>query len=296
MAIFINNKNIILKDYLKEQFESSTEALFALAFIRQSGVNMLIPFIEKFIQRGNSISIIFANDFGATESEAVRTLKEVGVRLKYYYNPKTSFHIKSYIFKNSNYGLAIIGSSNLSASGLSTGKEWNVCVKSDETDFTTIIQEYEQLWKSEYSQDISDQILIKLENQIQSEEMKITLHEEDQYPQLPKSIYIDSLIKNKLNYIVTRKPSYHPTWFFQVYESQLIRRYQRGDFYVVVICDSNSENEKIFAIPYDYLKVNILPYAHIENNDRYLFNVNKKTFVFNWSRNVKMDGYKFLLK
>ncbi|HOI29809.1 MAG TPA: phospholipase D-like domain-containing protein [Melioribacteraceae bacterium] len=296
MVTFIDNKNILLKDFLKEQFDNSVEALCALAFIRQSGVNMLIPFIEKFIERGNSVSIIFANDFGATEAEAIRTLKEVGVKLKYYSNPRTSFHIKSYIFKKSNYGLAIIGSSNLSASGLSSGKEWNVCVKSDEINFVTILQEYEQLWASEYSKDISDQILSKLESQIQSDELKVTLHEEDQYPQPSKLININSSKDNKLNYVITRKPSYHTTWFFQIYKNQLNRRYQRGEFFVVVICDLNSEYERVFAIPYSYLKENVLPYAHLENNDRYLFNVNKSTYVFNWSRNVKMDGRKFLIK
>lgn len=296
MVTFIDNKNILLKDLLKQQFENSIEALFALAFIRQSGVNMLIPYIEKFIERGNSISILFANDFGASEAEAIRTLKEVGVRLKFYSNPNSSFHIKSYIFKKSNYSLAIIGSSNLSASGLSSGKEWNVCVKSDEIDFAIILNEYEQLWTSEFSKDISDQILSRLESQNQSDELKVTLHEEDQYPEPSQLININTLRDSKLNYVVTRKPSYQSTWFFQIYKNQLSRRYQRGEFFIVVICDMNSESEKVFAIPYSYLKENILPYAHLENNDRYLFNVSKSQYIFNWSRNVKMDGNKFLIK
>ena len=296
MVTFIDNKTILLKDLLKQQFEDSIEALFALAFIRQSGVNMLIPYIEKFIERSHSVSILFANDFGATEAEAIKTLQEVGVRLRYYSNPHTSFHIKSYIFKKSNYGLTIIGSSNLSASGLSSGKEWNVCVKSDEIDFATILNEYKQLWSSEFSTDISDDILSRLENQSQSNELKLTLHEEDQYPKPSQAININLLKDRELNYVVTRKPSYQTTWFFQVVKNQLQIRYQRGDFFVVVICDLNSEKEKIFAIPYNYLNENILPYAYLEKNDRYLFNVNKKTYIFNWSRNVKMDGRKFLIK
>jgi len=67
MVIFIDNKTTLLKDILKEQFSNSTEALFGLAFIRQSGVNMFIPFIERFIQSGKKVSILFANDFGASE-------------------------------------------------------------------------------------------------------------------------------------------------------------------------------------------------------------------------------------
>ena len=99
------------------------------------------------------------------------------------------------------------------------------------------------------------------------------------------------------DYVVSRSLNDdEPTWFFQVMKSKLMKLSMKGPFNIVVICDIGAPSQVVFSIPYAYFKENIEHHAHLEANGRYLFNVNKVTYEFNWSRNVKMDGKKFLAK
>ncbi len=296
MIEFVDNHLKSLRDVLKYHLSDSTEALFALAFIRQSGLNMIVADVEAIIQRGGKVSILFANDFGATEAEAITILKEVGVRLRYFSKPNTSFHLKAYLLKKANSAIAIIGSSNLSASGLTTGAEWSLCASSDQLNFASILLEFERLWDSDSSQDVTDELISRLANQPQSEDLRTTIHEEDRYP-TPELVQDSMSVLNAPNsYVVRRERDNRPNWFFQVYKGQLDSYSSRGPFNVVAVCDSLSPDQVVFSMPYSYLKENILPFAHLESDGRYLFNINKATYTFNWSRSVKMDGHKFLLK
>lgn len=296
MIEFIDNHSKKLRDALKLHLSDSTEVFFALAFIRQSGLNMIFADIEAIIQRGGKVTVLFANDFGATESEAITTLKELGVRLKFFSKTNISFHLKAYLFKKATSAVAIIGSSNLSASGLTTGAEWSLCANSDQIDFASILLEFQRLWDSDASDEVTDEIISRLAKQAQSESLRRTIHEEDRYPTPGPRVDIRSVLDNPNNYIVKRKRDNRPNWFFQVYRHQLIYRSAHGPFNVVAVCNNLSSDQKVFSIPYSYLNENILPFAHLELNDRYLFNINKETYTFNWSRGVKMDGHKFILK
>jgi HKD family nuclease len=296
MVDFIDNDSICLRDVLKLHLSDSDEALFALAFIRQSGVNMIFPELLKMIQRGGKVSILFANDFGATEAEAIVSLREIGVQLRYYSKPNSSFHIKAYLFKKPISCMAVIGSSNLSASGLSSGSEWNVCINSNEINYSTLLSEYQKLWSSEYSKQVTDETIRHLEIEASTEKYKSTILEEDQYPITESVIDVQAVINDRNNYPVRRKPHKGANSFFQIYQDELTKKGKNGDFNIVVACNYQASNQIVFSIPYSYLKENILPFAHRENNGRYLFNVNKNTHLFLWNRGIKMDGQKFILK
>lgn len=65
--------------------------------------------------------------------------------------------------------------------------------------------------------------------------------------------------------------------------------------YLIVICDSGVETERVFAIPYSYLRREVLPKADLYKGSRYYFNVNKINFEFNWQHGVRMNGTPFLI-
>ncbi len=296
MIEFVDNHSKSLRDVLKLHLSDSTEALFALAFIRQSGLNMIVSDVEGIVERGGKVSILFGNDFGATEAEAIITLKEVGVRLRYFSKPNSSFHLKAYLLKKANSALAIIGSSNLSASGLTTGAEWSLCASSDQIDLASVLLEFQRLWDSDSSHEVTDELISRLANQPQSEDVRKKMHEEDRHPAPEPVLDRRSVLNDPNNYVVRRKSDNRPNWFFQVYNGQLNYYSSGGPFSVVAVCDYLSPDQVAFSIPYSYLKESILPFARLEANDRYLFNINKATYTFNWNRSVKMDGRKFLLK
>ncbi len=296
MVDFIENDSTLLRDVLKRHLSESSEALFALAFIRQSGVNMIFSDLVNLIHRGGKVSILFANDFGATQAEAIRTLGEIGVQLRFFSRPNASFHVKAYLLKKADSGIAIIGSSNLSASGLTTGTEWNVSIKSSEIEFGRLLSEYTKLWQSEHSKQVTDDLLNQFESQTAFQQAHAAILEEDRYPVFSPILDTRAVINDSRNYVVRRKPHKEQNSFFQIYTDELKRKSRNGEFNVVVVCNYQAPNQLVFSIPYSYLKENILGFAHLESNDRYLFNVHKKTHWFTWNRGIKMEGGKFLLK
>ena len=90
MPRFIENDRSALVDHLKKLLQEADRAYFALAFVRQSGVNLLREAIQEFVARNGVLKIIFANDFGATEYSAVEELKALGAKLRFFEG--TSFH------------------------------------------------------------------------------------------------------------------------------------------------------------------------------------------------------------
>lgn len=291
---FIENNNIRLIDELKRLFGESKEVFICIAFIRESGLNLLIKIIERFIQDGGVIKILFGNDFGLTEREAILTLMEVGSELRYYQGEGT-FHIKSYIFKQDYSISAIIGSSNISASAFTTGVEWNVLVTPEISLGEHICDEFRRLWESEKSVTVTDEILDKIKAKASIETFESFVQKEDKYIKPATKINIEDYLDPSKNYIVKRRFDHRTNWSFQIYDSQLKKYSKNGEFYIVVICDYQSASQKIIALPFKYFKENILPSAHKDDRGRYLFEVIKRNFRFNWHYKVSIDGKKFLV-
>jgi len=96
----------------------------AVAYVKLSGVEKFSSFLENVNER----SIITSLDFGITELEGIKKLKELGCSV-YLYNNRKEFHPKVYLFESESQKFAIVGSSNLSEGAL-TGKnvEFNLMI------------------------------------------------------------------------------------------------------------------------------------------------------------------------
>ena len=72
-------------------------------------------------------------------------------------NSRYGFHTKGYIFKTDEIYRIIIGSSNITASALTSNLEWNTKIISTEQGEVTneIIKEFNNLWASNYSLDFN---------------------------------------------------------------------------------------------------------------------------------------------
>jgi HKD family nuclease len=96
----------------------------AVAYVKLSGV-------EKFsslLKNVSECTIVTSLDFGITELEGIKKLKELGCSV-YLYNNRKEFHPKVYLFESESQKFAIVGSSNLSEGAL-TGKnvEFNLMI------------------------------------------------------------------------------------------------------------------------------------------------------------------------
>jgi len=98
------------------------------AFIKWSGIRVLLEPISRLRSRGVPIRILTTTYTGVTEARALEALVQLGCQIKVCYESNmTRLHAKAWMFeRNSGFSTAYIGSSNLSHSALHDGLEWNV--------------------------------------------------------------------------------------------------------------------------------------------------------------------------
>ena len=123
-----------------------------VAFVMQSGLNVIAEAIEMALDRGAHIRVLTTDYLAVTDPPALGFLLDrigsqaSGGRLdvRIFSDPRTSFHPKAYLFRSSanGTGTAFVGSSNLSRSALMTGIEWNL----ETAHFETLAEEFDGLW------------------------------------------------------------------------------------------------------------------------------------------------------
>lgn len=99
-----------------------------VSFLMESGVKMILKDLDQALQRGAKIRILTGNYLGITQPSALYLIKrKLGdqVDLRFYNDPRRSFHPKAYMFHYDHYSEMYIGSSNVSRSALTSGIEWN---------------------------------------------------------------------------------------------------------------------------------------------------------------------------
>ena len=120
-----------LMPHLVGDLDAATQADIAVAFILQSGVDILEPHLLDLLeQRNGTLRLVTGDYMDATDPDALQRLLDlpgkVHLRLFQTAQSKVSFHPKSYLFTTSqNRSTAYVGSSNLSRSAICTGVEWN---------------------------------------------------------------------------------------------------------------------------------------------------------------------------
>ena len=111
----------------------------AVAFIKTTGLRLLLPDLLESLQRADSelapaqVRILTSDYLDVTDPEALRLLMllaEQGAQVRIYQSSGSSFHLKAYLFRGKNeahgdWGRAFIGSSNISRQALQQGLEWN---------------------------------------------------------------------------------------------------------------------------------------------------------------------------
>lgn len=146
---FENNKN--LYRYLEEGFQDAKEFFFSVAFINFAGVQILLDVLKKTENSEIKGRILTTNYLHFTELKAVQYLKRFkNIEVKFFDSDKMEgFHTKGYVFEYEDSYKAIIGSSNLTKSGLKSNIEWNTGVVTPKgSEFITgILNEFNYLWE-----------------------------------------------------------------------------------------------------------------------------------------------------
>ncbi|QNU66020.1 DEAD/DEAH box helicase family protein [Ruminiclostridium herbifermentans] len=149
----ITNTNSNLLPHLKEAIRNSNKIKILVAFIKESGVDLIIDDLVHALRNGAQIQILTGYYLGITEPSALYLLKmKLGecADIRIYKHTNISFHPKTYIFQDDHSSEIFIGSSNISESALRHGVEWNYkIVKSNgDEDISQFIDSFENLFEN----------------------------------------------------------------------------------------------------------------------------------------------------
>lgn len=135
MKFISNNQSNHLRN-LDTLIRSADEVYIAVAFLKVSGLNGLLPSIKQMMQAGKHINVIAGQNFGLTEPAALDCLRKLflgyqsaNLYLAQAINPTDIFHPKLYLFRTGNFATIVSGSSNITNGGLVTNTECSVLVE-----------------------------------------------------------------------------------------------------------------------------------------------------------------------
>jgi superfamily II DNA or RNA helicase/HKD family nuclease len=153
--------------HLSEAFAQATQADLAVAFIKTTGLRLLLPDLQAMVDAGEfrRVRVLTSDYLDVTDPEALRLLlllQERGAEVRVYTTREGSFHLKAYIFARLVEGTlvsgtAFIGSSNISRQALRDGLEWNYrVVYPDDAGFAEARERFEGLFGHPKSVPLTD--------------------------------------------------------------------------------------------------------------------------------------------
>jgi superfamily II DNA or RNA helicase/HKD family nuclease len=158
-------------DHLWPLFASATEVAIVAAFVTETGLALLEKRVFAALRRGANFRIVTGDYLGFNQVDALRQLLgwsqlevrdadeasegpppgRLGVRVvetALADGSVRAFHPKSWLFEASDFGVAFVGSSNVSRSALGSGIEWNLRVERaiDATAYAAVCAAVDGLW------------------------------------------------------------------------------------------------------------------------------------------------------
>jgi superfamily II DNA or RNA helicase/HKD family nuclease len=198
--VLVNSKcppKKVLTSIIRE-LECCEEFFISVAFVTTSGVAVLINTLELLESRGVKGEILVSQYLNFTQPEALRRLKQFStIRLKILTSENA--HAKGYIFKKNKVYSIIVGSSNLTASALSTNKEWNLKVAA--LPESKLVQDvFYREFKNDFNQgvEVTENFILDYTQHYESQRL---VHENNIAKNIPVYITPNTMQKEALNNI-----------------------------------------------------------------------------------------------
>ncbi|MCC6665011.1 MAG: DEAD/DEAH box helicase family protein [Polyangiaceae bacterium] len=156
--------------HLLPLFDRANDIAIVAAFVQESGLWRISDAVERAVRRGATVRILTGDYLEITQASALELLldwqrsSEIDddddeprgrfearvIEVAALPGRTRSFHPKSWRFQAEQFGVAFVGSSNLSRSALDTGVEWNLRVDRDRDSraYSRVLESFESLWSS----------------------------------------------------------------------------------------------------------------------------------------------------
>ena len=125
-------------EVIKSLLKASDEIWLATAFLKMSGLKLLLPLIKKHIEANKPITIIAGQNFGLTDPEALKILFKLfknqfnaNLFLDKANNTTKVFHPKLFLFRKKETVSIISGSANITSGGLTSNQEVSLHIQTN---------------------------------------------------------------------------------------------------------------------------------------------------------------------
>lgn len=157
--------------HLCDAIAKATEIDLAVAFIKTSGLRLLLPDLHAARrERAARVRVLTSDYLDVTDPDALALLmllQEDGAQVRMYESRGGSFHLKAYLFAHLDdggrlIGTAFIGSSNISRQALQNGLEWNYKISyPGDSGYLEARNRFEELYRNERTVGLTDEWIRK---------------------------------------------------------------------------------------------------------------------------------------
>ncbi|MGM0840258.1 MAG: DEAD/DEAH box helicase family protein [Bacillota bacterium] len=136
---------------LKDRIHIGKTVYIITSFSMRSGVELLKSSLRFAAEQGADIKILTGDYLYITQPEALNGLMSIhpSIEVRLWKSKGVSFHPKAYLVETAEHDHFFIGSSNLSASAMGKGIEWNVLINDDKKIFEEGSEEFMRLFYHE---------------------------------------------------------------------------------------------------------------------------------------------------
>ncbi|SES12891.1 DEAD/DEAH box helicase family protein [Salipaludibacillus aurantiacus] len=166
----------LIKDLL-QKIEYANTIYILVSFSMKTGVDLLAPALKRAAERGADIKICSGDYMYVTQPEALKNLIHIhpGIEVRLWRSDGKSFHPKAYLIENGDASTLYVGSSNLSASAMTSGVEWNLAVSSKAAQETIdeARDKFMKLFYHEQTLPLNEQTLKRYEDEYERSHQKL---------------------------------------------------------------------------------------------------------------------------
>lgn len=170
---FVPGQEVPFLEALRSAMRVASEIDILSAFVQRSGIALLEGDLLDALDRGATARILTGDYLGITHPHALArlftwTTRFEGLRVKLFRTAHDgSFHPKAYIFVRDDHGAAFVGSSNLSASALTAGVEWNLRSSAAEPAvFRSIRARFVELFESSRAEPLTASLVAEYQSRV----------------------------------------------------------------------------------------------------------------------------------
>ncbi len=138
---------------IKKEIASADRIDLVCSFIKWAGFRLVRDELGRWLEQGGQMRVLTTTYVGVTERRALEALRELGAEVRVSYDTRrTRLHAKAWLFqRETGYSTAYIGSSNLSASAMTDGLEWNV--RLSQVDAGEVLEKFRRTFESYWQDD-----------------------------------------------------------------------------------------------------------------------------------------------